>query len=129
VSDDIDIRAFVVAKLKPILPKKWRWFDYSTSLDEITTTTVLLVLDSIERDPDAPRSHWRVSYTLSVIDPSQNPEQRETSLDDSIVALLLALDDVNDFRWTDAKRGTVGTQLGYDITLTVPVSKTEGNRP
>lgn len=128
-ADTTDIRRHVVDVLAPLLPRTWKWFDHSTSLDALSTTTLVLTLEDITRMPESPKTWRNVTYTLTILDPSTNPAQRENSLDDSIVELLNAIDDIPDLAWSKAQRGTVGVNLGFDVSLQFPFERvfdTEG---
>jgi hypothetical protein len=121
---DVNLRRFILDALKPSLPKGWVYMPYGASLDTLSTTVVMLTLEQITRFDQAPQSHRNVSYTLTVLDPSTNFETREDSLDDSIIAVLDAIDGIENLSWSDAKRGINGQNLGYDITITIPIHKT-----
>lgn len=120
-----DFRGALAAELADLLPKGWKWFDYTTALDAISSPTAILTLKSIEPLAEAPKTHRLATYTLTLVDPSGNPETREDSLDDEIVDLLGAIDEVRNLVWTTAERVIVGSAgLGYDVTITRPFFKT-----
>lgn len=126
----VDLRGVIVDRLKPHLPRRWKWYDHSVGVDELDRPTVILTLERIERLPEAPRAGRLITYTLTLIDPSTNVEQREDSLDDTASDLLNVIDDDDLLRWSVAERGLDKNQqhLGFDISITYPVTFTEESK-
>ncbi|RPE75200.1 MULTISPECIES: hypothetical protein [unclassified Frondihabitans] len=134
MSADVDLRKFVIDSLKPLVPAKWDWYDYTAAFEQLPRTTVRLTLQSIEKMPEAPNSKRLVTYTMTIVDPSDNPSSREGSLDDALVLLLAAIDDTRDFKWSRATQVNAdNAYLAYDIDISIPVTRVKtdakGARP
>lgn len=121
---DVNLRKFVTDALKPLLPTAWRLVPYSTNLDQISKPVVMLKLQTIAKLPEAPNSHRTVSYVLTVIEPKITPGALDDDLDDHVVDLLAAIDDLPNFAWTKAERVLFSdSNQAYDITLEIPIRK------
>lgn len=125
---DVNIREFVVSTLKPLLPSDWRWYAYGTNLDTLSTPVAMLRLRSIERNPANPQGSRIAEFTLTIIEPKVDPATREDALDEKLIDLLDAIDEIPQLAWSTAEQGLAdaGSHLGFDITLKLPFSK-EGN--
>jgi hypothetical protein len=116
------MRGAVLDLIKPLLPKTWAVLPGQMT-DSITKTTVALSLNTIERLPQAPISQRIVSYTLTIAVPMAKASETDDRVDDDILTLLNALDDVPGVAWTRAERGVLGQNPGFDITLTFTFEK------
>lgn len=126
---DINFRQHVLGLIKPTLPVKWK-FSPTALIDEPKQTSVELMLQRIELDPEfkgVNNSHRLATYTLNIVTPGLSDDV----LDDALIDVLSALDDVPNLRWTGAERGTWGLIPGepsnpcYTISLTYPFIKEE----
>lgn len=123
---DADLRQFVMDALAPLLPKKWKFVPVPRNLDTIDVPTLVLSLQSISRTASAPLGSRDVEYTLTIIEPKTDPLVAHMALDDLIVDLLGAIDDLPDLVWRTATAVTYGdtaTNFAFDITLTTQYTK------
>lgn len=115
-------RQELAAALKPLLPSKWRIVDSSTNLDALSTTVVVLKQLRIERAPAAPAGAHSIGFVVTVASPLPDSQRAEDDLDDSVNALIHAI-DVAGISWTLAEKVMFDNYLAYDITLTVVSTK------
>jgi hypothetical protein len=120
-------RAYLIEQLTPLLPATWKLLPYFTNLDVQTQTVAMLVLESVQRAPEAPNSTHEITFTLQLREPKTDPAKREDSLDESLDDLIFALDTIPNTKWTKAERvlhGTPGAEsLSFDISITVYTNK------
>lgn len=116
------MRGAVLDLIKPLVPKSWAVLP-SQMTDSITKTTVALSLNTIERFPQAPQYIRIVTYTLTIASPMGKASETDDRVDDEILTLLNALDDIEGLAWTRAERGVLGNNPGFDITLTFTFEK------
>jgi hypothetical protein len=119
-----EIRQYLVDQLKPLLPEKWRWYAYNTNLDNLSTPVAMLWLQTITRTPEAPMGFRSTTFLLTIVEPKQDPAQREDPLDENLIELVDAIDTIPNVRWTRAERATFqDTYLAFDITLEIITKK------
>jgi hypothetical protein len=118
-------RQQLVAALKPHLPPKWKLVEYSRNLDVLDRPTVMVHASKIERAPQAPLSAYLTTCTVSVFDPQDDPARAQGSLDDEVLELIAALDQIGFINWTEAEATQLRQDgpLGWDITLEVLTKK------
>lgn len=128
---NINVRKdILIEQLKPLLPAKWKLIPYNTNLDELSQTVVMISIQSIERAPAAPQSHRLYSATLTILTPlSIGTERADDGIDDDLIDLLNAVDELPNVKWTKAERGlgNNSNNLGFDITLEVTYRKDSTN--
>lgn len=118
------LRAQLAAHLRPLLPKAWKIIPYQDSLDTLSTVVVMLSQKTIEHSPALPNGAHLVTFTVTVIDPSQDPKVSEDRLDDEVHALLYALDQLPALAWDRAEKVQFSdTHTAWDISLTVTTTK------
>lgn len=128
---DINVRKVVIAALKPLLPPKWNVKEFNSLPDTIDRPSVVLVFDSYEKSAGAPRSRQRfATFVLTIVTPKMLPGVADDDLDDIVIELLNAIDDINvgkppskqiGLTWSTAKQGVAAGRPGFDITLRVSV--------
>lgn len=125
----IRFRQSVINRLKPLLPRKWKLLPYGTNLDKLSVPVVMLTIQSITRTPQLPQSHRTYAATLSIFQPSTAPGRMDDALDDDLIDLLNAIDELDDVKWTKAERvlGNNDSNYGFDITIEVPYRKDNPN--
>lgn len=113
------VRKNLMADLKPTLPRRWKIIPYGTKIDELTAKQVvaMIILESVQRAPEAPQGALLVTFSLIVIDPATGPATREDALDDDLTEMLWAIDEVETLSWTSAQRTIFQNRVAYDITL------------
>lgn len=116
---DKSVRHYLIDQLKPLLPRAWKLYPYSTTPDAFTKPIVTLTLDSITKDPAAPNSHRIAAFVVGVLEPKVDAATREDSLDDSLIDLLTAIETIPSVIWQKAERVVAPNQtnVGYDITI------------
>jgi len=120
----VNVRKYVIDTLRPLLPKKWLVKAFNALPDEITTTTVVLALQSYARNPSAPRGPRLATFVLTILTPKTIPGDADDALDDDLIDLANALDRVagkTGLTWTTATRGVASGRPGFDIALTLPI--------
>lgn len=119
-----NVREYVIATLKPLLPRKWKIQPFSNIPDEITTTTLVLTFQNYSRPAASPRGTRMATYVLTLLTAKIVPGEADNDLDDAIMDLLNALDQIagkTGIVWTTAERGEASGRAGFDITITNPV--------
>lgn len=105
-------RQWVVDNLRPHLPAEWDLRERGSRLDNISSVTVVVQLESINRLAQAPLRVHIVGFTVCIVVPDDDPDDAIDSVEAGVVALLHALDQTkgNDgqpiLRWTGANRTT-----------------------
>ena len=111
-------RDYVTAQLLPLLPKRWRLVHTDRNLDTLDRVTVILKLQEVTRTPATPQAGLTTTWTATIITPKQMLEPAELELDDAILDLILALDRIDQLRWTTATRVLYGDiYQAFDITF------------
>lgn len=117
-------REQLAAVLAPLLPTDWKLIPYQDSVDTLSDVTVMLKLASVEKHPSAPLGAYLARFTITVVDPSQDPQKAEDRLDDELLALLAALDSLNNSLWSTAEKVLFQDRyLAYDIAMQVVTRK------
>ena len=118
------MRGVVLDLLRPLVSHHSWVILPGRATDSVTRTTVFLTLNSIERFPQAPVLTRQVNYTLTILQPPAKTGDTDDALDDAILTLLDALDDIEGLAWTKAERGVTGSQTpGFDITISFTHTK------
>lgn len=113
-------REALVEQLKPALPKDWKIVEHQRNLDRLAQTTVVLKQESIAKLTAAPL-HWlHVTFTITIIDPGTDVVQAEEALDDDVLALCHALDQIDGLTFDTATKVLYDQHLAYDITVQLP---------
>lgn len=126
---DKTAREELVDALRPLLPKKWKLVPFARNLDRLEHPTVMVHASRIEKMPAAPQAKHRVTFTVSVFDPQDDPTRAQGALDDEVNALIFALDTIPFVHWESAEAAQLGSDgpLGWDITLDT-ITKKEAPR-
>lgn len=124
---DINVRQSVIDAVKPLLPTDWELLPYGTTFENLDHVVCMLTMKSIARAKEAPQSGWRAyTATLTILHPNQDPSQLWGLIDDDIIDLLNAVDEVgaqHNIRWVKADyvigndAGNGGRNWGFDIDL------------
>ena len=113
-------REQLVEALTPLLPKAWKVVPYSRNLDALSAPTVMVHLSNITRAPAAPQGALLSEFTVSVLDPQTDPERAQGALDDEVMDLIHAIDDLPGWIvWDSAEPTLVGDYLAWDLKTTV----------
>jgi hypothetical protein len=124
LADSTTVRAELAALLAPLLPKDWLIVPNERAIETANRTVLRLSQQSIQRHPQAPLGAVLVTFKAAVIDPGTDIERAEDNLDDAVTSLLFAIDALGgSVAWTDANKALFESNLGYEISLTVTVSK------
>lgn len=120
---DINFREHIIGLVKPLLPKSWKLMPTGLN-DAPQQMTVELFLQKIERLPDSPQGYRLATYTLNIIAPGPSDD----AIDDAVIDLVNAIDDVPNLQWEGAERGLwpvngPTTYPCYTLTLTYPFIK------
>lgn len=107
--------------LAPMLPPAWRiiaWQD-SLSRDTLSTTVVMLKQRTIKRAPAAPAGAHIVEFVVTIATALSDPAKAEDDLDDSVNALIHALESSR-IHWESATKVQAGSDtLAYDLTVQI----------
>ena len=118
-------RAQLAAAIAPLLPTDWQLIPYQDSLDTLSSVVVMLKLENIEKGPTAPIGSYLTNFTVTIADPSTDPEKAEDRLDGDVISLLAALDAINFTLWRTATKVMFNNNnLAYDIAVSVVTNKT-----
>lgn len=125
---DVNLREFITDALKPLLPPSWTLIPYPRNIDVITKPVAMLKLQTVKRTEAAPQGARTLSYILTVIEPKSDPKAGQDSLDDELIDLLNAIDQLNNVVWKTAERVSFGDPNepglpAYDITLEISITK------
>lgn len=127
------IRDVVLDQLRPHIPRGrrgWALIETQRTVDKIVKTTAVLRQERIERDPAAPAVARRAFFTLLVASPLEDPGPAEHALDDAVVDLLGALDDIPGLTWTTCTKGIWADEYPaptYAIELWITYTKEQDN--
>lgn len=127
MANSTSMRGTVLDAIRPKLPKAWVLLDEDVFQDSITKTTVVLKLDKIERFPQAPMHTRLVTYSLDIAQPMGKYAETIDVLDDHIMTLLDALDDIEGLAWTISQPGTVNNKTAPSYTITLSFTHTKEN--
>ncbi|MBF4565398.1 hypothetical protein [Plantibacter sp. VKM Ac-2876] len=114
-------RQYLADTIKPLLPKRWNLVPYQApSLDKLAVPTVVISTKSFTPTPTAPRSSLTHTFTVTVIDPATDNEKAEEALEDEVMELVYALEQLDSLVWENAERVQWADRLmAWDITLTL----------
>lgn len=117
-----NLRADVTAQIKALAPKRWVFIPYQKAVEPIKVPTVMLSLQNYKRHPQAgfnPNMR-QVTYELLLMEPTQDPGKSDDALDDELIDLLAAIDQIEGIDWDTAQRGLDPSAQypAYIITIT-----------
>lgn len=122
----MSVRSELAAALKPLLPASVKIIDVPRSIDgmEAKRPVVLLFRESRSKAPNAMGDYFD-TFALYVITPGVDTRRSEDALDDTLDAVIDALDQVKWLQWTTAERSVFGDNQApaYKITLTIVYNK------
>lgn len=122
----MSVRSELAAALKPLLPATVKIIDVPRSIDgmEAKRPVVLLFRESRAKAPNAMGDYFD-TFALYVITPGVDTRRSEDALDDTLDAVIDALDQVKWLQWTTAERSVFGDNQApaYKITLTIVYNK------
>lgn len=120
---DVNVRNYIVAALTPLLPKRWKIKGFNSLPDDIAVPHVILVFQRYTRSTIAPRAWRNAEFVLTIVTPKTDPGVADDALDDEVIDLLNAIDQLaeTNLTWTTAERGEAGSRPGFDISLTIPI--------
>jgi hypothetical protein len=129
---DIIVRDYVTAQLTGILPKAYRIEKFQRIPDAITGPTAILKQQRIGRamtDGKVIPGARIAEFILTLACEYEDIGKAEATLDDTVVTLLDAIDDVRNLRWTTADKRILSdtTQAPcYDVALEFPYQHNRG---
>ncbi len=122
----MSVRSELAAALKPLLPASVKIIDVPRSIDgmEAKRPVVLLFRESRAKAPNAMGDYFD-TFALYVITPGVDTRRSEDALDDTLDAVIDALDQVKWLNWSIAERSVFGDNQApaYKITLTIAYNK------
>lgn len=122
----MSVRSELAAALKPLLPASVKIIDVPRSIDglEAKRPVVLLYRESRAKAPNAMGDYFD-TFALYVVTPGVDVRRSEDALDDTLDAVIDALDQVKWLQWTSAERSIFGDNQApaYKITLTIVYNK------
>lgn len=117
------VRDYIQAQITPLLPAGWRIIPNQTIPETLSVTTVVIKHMEMERLPAAPMGALRHQLVVTVVDPSADQVKAENRLDDSVLALVTAFDELPRVIWSGAKKVMVNNYIGWDVSLSVDTAK------
>lgn len=122
----MSVRSELAAALKPLLPASMKIIDVPRSIDGIEAKRPVIVLyrESRAKAPNAMGDYFD-TFALYVITPGVDVRRSEDALDDSLDAVVDALDQIKWLNWSVAERSLFGDNQApaYKITLTIAYNK------
>ena len=119
-----DVRTWLTANFKPLLPTKWKWVPYQRDVGTLSATTVWWKQERIIPLAEAPVGTVRVEGTLTVASALTDVAKSEEDLDQAVTDLVTAIDGLNGLAWTEAQKVVVGdTNFGWDISVWTTATK------
>lgn len=128
---DVVIRDWLESELRAILPKRYVIIPTARTVDAIVKPTVILKQERIGRqiiDGRTVPGGRMVGMTITIAVPYQETGAAEKALDDDLVAILDAIDAMENVRWTTAEKkiwSPINTEPCYDIAIEVPYKHTK----
>lgn len=120
-----DVRNWLTANLKPLLPNKWKWEPYQRDVGTLATTTVWWKQERIVRFAEAPIGTVRVEGTVTVASALTDVAKSEEDLDQAVTAVCQAIDGLDGLAWTEAQKVAVdNSYFGWDISVWTTATKT-----
>ncbi|NQX34051.1 hypothetical protein [Herbiconiux sp. VKM Ac-2851] len=113
----------LVGLLKPMLPEKFRYVTSERNIDTLSAPTVIVTLQNIEPAPNIQAGSNLLTFRVTIAVPTSNFDKAEESLEDAVLGLLAAFDDLPAFLWSGANKVRYEDSLAFDITLTVTSRK------
>lgn len=122
----MSVRSELAAALKPLLPASMKIIDVPRSIDGIEAKRPVVVLyrESRAKAPNAIGDYFD-TFALYVITPGVDVRRSEDALDNSLDAVVEALDSIKWLNWSVAERSLFGDNQApaYKITLTIAYNK------
>lgn len=129
---DIIVRDWAIEQLRALLPAGYVLIPVQRTIDVLAKPTVLFRQERIGRQVVDGRTipgGRIVGATLTIAVPSDDTGIAERLLDDHVVTLLDAIDQVPNMRWTSAEKRILtdnGQEPCYDIALEIPYQHAKG---
>lgn len=124
MANPTSMRGYLIEVIKPKLPTTWTFLASPYITDAVTRVTCSLELTRVERFSEAGQAVRRITYNLNVIQPTGRFVDAADAVDDALVLLLDALDDIEGLVWTVAEKGVTGQdQPAYAVSMTFTYSK------
>jgi len=120
-----EVRAWLDANLKPLLPTKWKWIPYQRDVDTLSAVTVWWKQSRITPDAAAPIGALKVEGTLTIASNLTDVTKAEEQLDQAVTDLCAAIDGLKGLAWTEATKVLVNDQgsFGWDISVWTTATK------
>lgn len=129
-SDLASIREAVEARLAPRLPDTWRWVPYLEGTNK--TLVPVVYLEFVAFEPRVQNSNLALGqvaarFNIVVTDPKTDTEKAEDDVDEHVLGVIRALDDMSDMYWDTAekKRLDVGPLAWTISTFAIADTTTE----
>lgn len=119
-------RTQLAESLAELLPAGWRLIPYQDSVDELDTVVVMLKHSTLAKLPTAPLGAYLSTFTVTIVDPHTDAELAEDALDDGVLELLAALDQINSSLWSTAEKTLFQDRyLSWDVPVQVVTNITQ----
>jgi hypothetical protein len=110
-------RKDIAGVLRGIVPKRWKILDADAALDALSVICLVVSQRNIEPAPNAIGNH-KVTLFVFVVDPRDDAQASEDSLDNATDTVLFGIDDSGlSIRWTGARKITYQGHRAYEITI------------
>lgn len=122
-------RSEIAELLKQLLPADWYVLHYRPTQANIGKPNVWIQQTTVRRAPAAPAGIDQTTLTVTLAEPTIDPENSEDRLEANLDILLDAIDRLTGVTRGDASRGVTAPTNGfpgYDIDLTLTTSRKEG---
>lgn len=117
-------RTDVADLLRAALPAEWIVYDHARGPDNLEPDRPVVMVAAGRVRPGPALSLRANELRLWLVEASTDPGQADDALDDALVLVLAALDELHLAEWTEAERGTYSDAFpAYLITLNVNTTK------
>lgn len=118
-------REQITEVVAPLLPTAWKLVPYIDSFDQLSQVTVMLHASRIEPHPVTSASAFQLTFEATVADPQKDASRVWDALDDEVMELIAALDAVDSLGFVSAEPLAIGNAFAWNVTFTVPYSRTD----
>lgn len=117
-------RAFIEERVRPQLPKGWRYFDYPIDPDILDGPALVVATSGIERLAQAPMGSYDQTVTLTLVSANADFEQAEDELEDTLGTLIGLIEDHLQLPWEPASKVLYRERyLAWEVPVRVVTSR------
>lgn len=123
---DQTLHDWLAERLEPLMPEAWKLAPGMETPETIGVVTVAIKHLKIAPLAEAPKGHLTNQMVVTIANPHTDQVKSEAALDDDVLILVQALQDVKNLGFTEANKVLVNnTYLGWDISCSIISKKKE----